>query len=59
MTTGKKIFIALAVVLVGAAVVGANIYYRRDRERNEKREYYQKDELFHCLNEIFERVVIA
>src|SRR5436190_13371621 len=31
MTTGKKIFIAVAVVLIGAAVVAANLYYRRDR----------------------------
>jgi HlyD family secretion protein len=31
MTTGKKIFIAVAVLLVGGAVVAANIYYRRDR----------------------------
>jgi HlyD family secretion protein len=31
MTTGKKIAIAVAVLLVGGAVIGANIYYRRDR----------------------------
>ena len=31
MTTGKKIFIAVAILLVGGAVVGANLYYRRDR----------------------------
>src|SRR5262245_43306702 len=31
MTTGKKIIIAIVVLLVGGAVVGANIYYRRDR----------------------------
>ena len=31
MTTGKKIFIAVAILLVGGAVVAANIYYRRDR----------------------------
>jgi HlyD family secretion protein len=31
MTTGKKILIAVVVVLVAGAVVAANIYYRRDR----------------------------
>jgi HlyD family secretion protein len=31
MTTGKKILIGVLVLLVGGAVVAANIYYRRDR----------------------------
>jgi HlyD family secretion protein len=31
MTTGKKIIIAVAVLVVAGAVVAANIYYRRDR----------------------------
>ena len=31
MTTGKKILIAVAILIVGGAVVAANIYYRRDR----------------------------
>ncbi len=31
MTTGKKILIAMAILIVGGAVVAANIYYRRDR----------------------------
>jgi HlyD family secretion protein len=30
MSTRKKVLITIAVVLVGAAVVGANIYFRRD-----------------------------
>jgi HlyD family secretion protein len=31
MTTGKKVLIAMAILIVGGAVVTANIYYRRDR----------------------------
>jgi HlyD family secretion protein len=31
MTTGKKIFIAVAILLVAGAVVAANLYYRRDQ----------------------------
>jgi hypothetical protein len=31
MTKRKNLWIALGIVLVGAAVVAANLYYRRDK----------------------------
>jgi HlyD family secretion protein len=43
--TGKKVLIVLGVILVGAAVVAANLYYRRDTGLNVQAEALRKRDL--------------